>query len=144
MIRTYHSAAAASVTHSTSTSVIASQAPKGVPPGRMLEIRALNLGLNVGIGVALVLFILRKRFTAGDSTRAKTCRFILRAAKILLMIAFFPITAYCYLFLRCWNCGKIGHYARNCPEHWRCWSCGELGHHAKFCPKHSRFIIGAR
>jgi hypothetical protein len=109
------------------------------------------MALNFAFWTVLVVLIFRKRLTAGDSTRAKVCRSILKATqiilmiiKILLMIGFFPITIYCYLFLRCWNCGKLGHYARNCPEHLRCWSCGELGHHARFCTKHPRLIVDPR
>lgn len=143
MAQTHHSTVAAPVIPSTSTSTIVSQSPKSLPPGVSLELQAFGMALNVAFWTVLVIFIFRRRLTAGDSTRAKVCRSILKATqiiltvvKILLMIGFFPITIYCYLFLRCWNCGKIGHYARNCPEHWRCWSCGELGHHARFCTKH--------
>nr|QLK12581.1 gag protein [Human immunodeficiency virus 2] len=46
--------------------------------------------------------------------------------------------------IRCWNCGKEGHSARQCraPRRQGCWKCGKSGHIMANCPERQAGFLG--
>lgn len=38
---------------------------------------------------------------------------------------------------RCFNCNKLGHFSKNCPEKVKCFKCSKVGHIARRCQENS-------